>query len=383
MCSCVKYEKRQEITFSTWGSHSEIKVINQLIKTFEKQNNVKVNLIHIPQNYFQKLHLLFASNQAPDVIFLNNYYLKIYNDANKLLDLSPFFQEEIDRDVFFKNSTKSLSVDGDLYAVPRDISNVVVFYNKDLFDKYKIKYPDENWTYNDLFKIGKLFKQNNMYAIGIEDAPVFWEPILWANNGAIFNEKGELEINTVNSLSALAWFVELRTKHGFSPSVEELSNKTMAQLFLNQEIAMHVSGRWLVPRYRQEAKFDWDIVNLPHGIAGSVSGSDTSGWAISRQTQNLELSIKFVKYLSSYDVISEITKTGLITPARRDVAYSSVFLDKKLLPKNSIIFIKNNDNAKINIIPKNYNRKIEQLMKLLEPYFLGIKKITQYTKFEL
>ena len=61
--------------------------------------------------------------------------------------------------------------------------------------------------------------------------------------------------------------------------------------------------------------------------------------------------------MSSKEVINEITKTGLIIPARKDVAYSTTFLDE-LKPQHAKIFLKINNNAKIKNIPKNYYKKI-------------------------
>ena len=82
LCGCNK-DNRTEITFSSWGSVTEVGILNKIIKDFEEENpDIRINFIHIPQNYFQKIHLLFASSQAPDVIFLNNLYLPLY--ASKL-----------------------------------------------------------------------------------------------------------------------------------------------------------------------------------------------------------------------------------------------------------------------------------------------------------
>ena len=68
-------DKKTVLRFSSWGSQSETALLLPLIKEFERKNpDIKIEFLHIPQNYFQKLHLLFASNLAPDVVFLNNYY---------------------------------------------------------------------------------------------------------------------------------------------------------------------------------------------------------------------------------------------------------------------------------------------------------------------
>ena len=123
LCSCTK-NNVEEISFSSWGSITETQIINKIIDDYEKENpNVKINFIHIPQNYFQKIHLLFASSTAPDVIFINNLYLPLY--ANHLEDLSKI----IEQNDFYPQALKGLSFEGKLYAVPRDISNFVFYYN--------------------------------------------------------------------------------------------------------------------------------------------------------------------------------------------------------------------------------------------------------------
>lgn len=375
---CGVSHNKVKLTFSTWGSQSEIKLIQPVINDFEQKYKVKVELIHIPQNYFQKLHLLFASNQAPDVVFINNYYLPIYYNAGLLTDLTSYF----DKNEYFVNAIQAMSIKDKLFAVPRDISNVVVYYNKDIFRKENISFPTENWTYSDFLNICMKLTNKHHWAIGFEENPIFWEPILWSNGGSIFKSNGDFNLNYPQSNDGLKFYIDLRTKYNVAPSKEESSNQTMAQMFLNERIAMQISGRWLVPKYRQEASFDWDVVSLPIGKNGSISGADTSGWAISSISKNKELAIKFIQHLNSKHALESITKSGLITPAKKEIAYSNAFLDGQK-PKNAKIFLKINYNAKINTVPIDYNKKIQQLLKILEPYFVGKDEITQYTKFEL
>ena len=74
----------------------------------------------------QKIHLLFASNQAPDVIFINNLYLPVY--ASKLLDLSDWQN----LDDFYPESIKAMSYENKVLAIPRDVSTLVFYRNKAL-----------------------------------------------------------------------------------------------------------------------------------------------------------------------------------------------------------------------------------------------------------
>jgi multiple sugar transport system substrate-binding protein len=72
LCGCSD-KSREEITFATWGSVTEVGITKKIISEFERNNpDIDVKFMHIPQNYFQKIHLLFASSTAPDVIFINN-----------------------------------------------------------------------------------------------------------------------------------------------------------------------------------------------------------------------------------------------------------------------------------------------------------------------
>ena len=138
LCGCSVHQSATTIQFASWGSKSEIDILKPILNDFEKEYpNIKVDFMHIPQNYFQKLHLLFASNTAPDVIFVNNLYLPIYANAGLLEDLS---ECEFVGDNFYQKSLEALSYNKKLYAVPRDVSTLVIFYNKDLFDAKNLPY---------------------------------------------------------------------------------------------------------------------------------------------------------------------------------------------------------------------------------------------------
>ena len=136
-CGCArKADERTVLRFSAWGSQSEIAILRPLIADFERKNpEIRVEFMHIPQNYFQKLHLLFASRLEPDVVFLNNFYSQKYIKAGLLEDLTPYFSKEISNRVFFEKAIEASTYNGRLYVVPRDVSQMVVYYNKDIFRK--------------------------------------------------------------------------------------------------------------------------------------------------------------------------------------------------------------------------------------------------------
>lgn len=315
-------EDKTIIKFSTWGSQTEIEILKPLIKEFEEQNpDIKVELLHIPQNYFQKLHLLFASNSAPDVVFINNLYLPFFANAGVL---EPF---EDSFDDFEEKSLKALSVGDNLYAIPRDISVLVVFRNKDLFKKCRIKLNSENWTFDEFLKTSEQFKKCGVFGTGFEtNPPLFYLPYLMSEGGGILSDDTKTNIfNSKDSQKGLRFYADLRTKYHVAPTSSESANLTMAQMFLNQKIAMHLTGHWLVPKYMNEAKFDFDTTTFPKGSKGSIVSLDASGWAISKSSQHKEEAKNLIGFLSSKESIEKFTQSGLIVPARKDVIRGEFF----------------------------------------------------------
>ncbi len=327
---------------------------------FEKENpDIKVDFLHIPQNYFQKIHLLFASNTAPDVIFMNNHYLPIYANAGVLEDLSQY-EKDLNFDDFYAKSIQTLSWDNKIFALPRDISNLVIFYNKSMFDKKGLKYPQKGWTYNEFLDTAKkLSDVPKVFGVSFEEEPLFYMPYLMT-----FGVKGVPEFENEETQKALKKYADLRHYYKVAPLKENSASATMAQMFLQERLGMYISGRWMVPKFRQDAKFDWDVAEFP----GTVP-MDASGWAISKSSKHKAEAVRLIKYLASYESSLEFTKSGLIVPARIDVSNSKDFLNKDK-PQNSKVFLDVIETSVPTPVTINY-REILDTLKTKAEYILN------------
>lgn len=356
-------DTREVITFASWGSKSEIEIIKPILNDFEKENpDIKVDFMHIPQNYFQKIHLLFASNTAPDVLFINNLYLPLYANAGLL---EPMYAD----DNFYRKSLEALSWKNTLYAVPRDISMLVIYYNKDIFRAKKIQYPQDNWTFDEFIKTAQKLTGNGIFGISFEEDAMYYLPYLMSEGGGILSDDlSTIIINNPKSQKGLELYTSLRKKYHIAPFREESASATMAQMFLQQKLAMHLSGRWMVPKYRADADFNWDVVRFPKGDAGSVVPLDASGWAISKSSKHKDSAKRLVEFLSSKESSKKFTKNGLIVPARKDVAETTAFLDN-LKPHNSRLFINIIDDAKPTPVSVDYKEIQDNLKGKFEKQF--------------
>lgn len=356
-------DNREVVQFASWGSKSEVEIIKPILAEFETEYpNLRVDFMHIPQNYFQKIHLLFASNTAPDVIFINNHYLPIYANAGLL---EPLQADEN----FYKKSIEALSWRNTLYAVPRDVSNLVIFYNKDIFREKHVSFPTENWTVKDFVRTAQALTGNGVFGISFEEDTLFYLPYLMSFGGGVLSDDlSRLIIDDEKSQKALNFYANLRKKYHVAPLKEESASATMAQMFLQRKLAMHLSGRWLVPKYREEADFDWDIVEFPKADAGSVVPLDASGWAISKSSQHKEAARLLVNFLASKKSSERFTKSGLIVPARKDVAESGYFLDGKK-PQNARAFLHVIETSKPTPVSTDYKEILDNLKGRFEKLF--------------
>lgn len=297
LCGCGKKDERVEITFSSWGSVTEVGILNTIIQEFEKENpDIKINFIHIPQNYFQKIHLLFASSQAPDVIFLNNLYLPLY--VSKLEDLTNL----VDKSEYYPESLKALSNKGKLYAIPRDVSTLVFYRNKDLI----------NQTPKNLTELQEVLEKSPKYGVSYERDVYFMYPYVLTMNEDIYNPKKSLE-----------YYKNLEGKYAPTPS--DVGSSTLAQMFIDGKIGLYLSGRWMYPKISEKAKFNWDVITF-----SGIVPLDASGWGISRDSKHKIEAEKFVEYLSSKRSSEYFLSTGLVVPARIEVSKeidNKVFLD--------------------------------------------------------
>lgn len=113
------------------GSAQEIAIHQQKFDLYMKEHpNVTIKPVDIGSERFQKLMTLIGADNAPDIIYLNEW---TYVMANKgvLLGLNDLIeQEQFDTSVYPESLLTPLRYEGELYALPQEVSPFVIYYNK-------------------------------------------------------------------------------------------------------------------------------------------------------------------------------------------------------------------------------------------------------------
>lgn len=376
--------EKVHLRFSTWGSAQEIAVLNQLIAEFEQENPAwDVELIHIPENYFQKIHILIAGGMMPDVVFINSTHFPVYAAHHLFADLAPYLtrSKRLAPGDFYPQALATFQqAEGTIGAVPRDISNLVVYYNRDRFRQSGVPVPEAGWTWADFLEKAKALTRDTngdgrLDQFGISfyrTPPLYWMPFVWSAGGQLFDEtRRDFQLDSPQALSGLQFYADLPNRHHVAPRKTESGSASMSQWFLQQKLAMMVSGRWSVPVLREQADFDWDVAPMPVGPAGSRTGLDASGYAMAADTAHPNAAWAFIEFLSSPEAVSRFTASGLIIPARRDVANTNVFLQPEKRPQNGRVFLEVIETGVPTRSHPRWNELSEMLMLGLDPAWDG------------
>lgn len=350
------------LRFRYWGDFKEIAVIQKTIHAFESAHpGVTVHGERVTASgdeYVQKLLVEQAAGLTPDVIFCGDNYAG-FASRGMLLDLKPYVERDpsVKLADYYPQLVRAFSSGSKLYALPRDIAPIgLVYYNKSLFDKAGVPYPDGSWSWDyqprpalgnkDFLTVARKLTHSgastNDTIFGYSAGDNSWtmDNFIYSS-GASFvdniNSPTKLLYNDPRIVKAIQLTEDLAGKYNVSPSAIELASSGVGshELFAQGHIAMYVSGIWEVPRFRQEIQnFDWDIAAFPAGPSGQ-RGVQTgwSGYGIAASCQHKQAAWELVKYLAGPIGLSNLARSGLAQPAIAHLANSPLWLDNER-PKN-------------------------------------------------
>ncbi|MBU1078365.1 MAG: sugar ABC transporter substrate-binding protein [Spirochaetes bacterium] len=390
--SCIKKEVSdlKEIKIAYWGATEEIEAIKKIAKKIEDEvPGVKLVLEHIaiggdPTKFSQKILTEAAGGTPPDIAFCEvNLFVDFYSKG-LFIPLNDYKEKDKDFSIenYFPAIVDRFTVNNELYIIPRDVAPfAVVYYNKDLFDKEGLAYPDDNWDVNKLLEYAKKLtvrdaqgavKQYGFYTWS-------WPNFMYVFGGGYVDDvknPTKFTLNSPGSIAGLQFYLDMMYKHKVMPTPSALDTGYQ-ELFKTGKLAMYCSGIWETPQLRTGVTFDWDVVMFPKGPNGKRKlASGGSGYGILKWCKHKDLAWEVLKRLASADAQVDLAKIGLAQPADRKLAATDVWAKSKEKPLNKKML---NEAAELIIFdpftPKwNYiNRNI--IMMKMDLVFLNKKKL--------
>lgn len=100
----------------------------------------------------------FIAKQSPDVIMLNTLEYQQLSKENQLAELGQFIKRDnYDTTTMYPGLLDALKVNGKLYGLSPTFNTESIFYNVDLFKKYKVPLPKDGMTWEEILKLSAKF----------------------------------------------------------------------------------------------------------------------------------------------------------------------------------------------------------------------------------
>ncbi len=292
-----------EIDYFTFSAApDQMDTLEAMVAAFESQNpGITVNVQTAPfGDYFTELQTRIAGGDAPDVFELNYENFVTYASRGVLLDITDrLAADPALADAIFPRALDAFTMDGAQFGLPASFSNVVLFYNQDLFDAAGVAYPSADWTWADELEAAEALADADAGVWGM-NAPVTYNEFYKtaAQNGCeIVAANGAVTIDQPACVEALQFMVDPVANLGLQPSEVDLSGIGDTDLFMQGQIAMITTGIWMIPTF-SAAPFNWDIALEP-GNTTKAHHFFSNAVAISSDTDQPDASFLWQSFLSA------------------------------------------------------------------------------------
>lgn len=288
--------------------------------------------------YLDKLTTEFSAGNAPDVVWIPGASVADYATKGALLDLKPLADADADFKLedYYDAPMKELLVEGKLWGLPRDISTLVIYYNRDLFKSKGVDDPAELakqgvWDWDNFLRVAQELNDpdNKIYGFSMTNWWGPWGYFIYAAGGSMFSpDRKACGLDDPKSQAGLQFMADLFLTHKVAtqPGVEGGVGETE---FIAGQAGMLPNGRWMTPAMRENAKFDWAVVEMPKGSGGNATWLFWGPYVVSAKTKYPEQAWAVVKALTSPAVQARIAELGTNIPSRKDQAAVDAFLNSK------------------------------------------------------
>ncbi|MGX6591951.1 ABC transporter substrate-binding protein [Cetobacterium ceti] len=370
-CGSEKQENgKKTLKLALWDANQK-PVIEEILKKYEEKNpNVKIIVEITPfSQYWTKLETAATGGQLQDIFWINAPHFKKYVQGNMLLPLDDLVEsKKIESSKFPQGMIKMYTYNKKLYAAPKDIDTTALWYNKDIFNKYNIDLPNENWTWENMIDAAKEIKvKSGLYglAFSFEGQEDYYE-IVSQFGGRILSEDKKTSGYGMEETKNAIGEIQNLIKEGVIPTLEEVADTKSSDLFQSEKVAMTYSGSWMITPYMKNEIINKkiDIAKLPikKKDAAIIHGL---GYGIYSKTKYPEIAKEVVTFLSSKTAHDIQGKSGIVIPARIDSqklwenSYENLNLKgySKMLP-NGIEYPASLNTAKWEEIQREYLNKV-------------------------
>lgn len=306
------------LTWSMWiGSTADQQAWEKVAADVTTDHpDIKVTLQGSPfTDYWTKISTQLNSPSAPCIVSMQSLRINQYTESLVPLD-DLITKNNVDTKEFDQGALNNLKVGGQQYALPYDTGPMVLYYNKDLFDKAGVPAPKNGWTAADFEAAGEKLKAAGikLYANNPTDLSV--QSMTYSFNGSkAVTDDGKVVANDPAFIDGVSWLGSLATK-GYSTTADGADPSAADNAFIAGQAATDSNGPWTLLDFNSKVKFTLGVVQLPAGTGGGKTLSAGSGFGISKQCKEPDKAFAAITSMTSEKTLTSLAEQGRAFPGR-------------------------------------------------------------------
>ena len=317
-----------KLTVAIWDNGQQ-PGLQKILDEFTASTGIQTQLQVIEWNsYWTLLEAGASGGDMPDVFWMHSNEAVRYMSNGILLDITDKVNasETLELDKFPEDLKNMYTYDGKIYALPKDMDTVAIWYNKDMFDEAGIPYPDGSWTWDEFYDIAKQLTKEDGSQFGFCANPSneqdTWMNTVYTLGGCVLNAEGKSGFDDPKTVAAME-FVDKLVKETMPPA-STMSETGTDVLFGSGKVAMISQGSWMVAAFKDNEYIAQhaDVARLPKDpeTGRSISLYNGLGWSASAGTKNPEGAYKLIEWFASKDMQQKQAELGVTMSAYAGVS---------------------------------------------------------------
>ena len=331
--SIFTFNTKPVVKISMWTHHRHMadglqKLVDRFNDSMGKEKGIEVSLRIIGDDSWNVFHEAQNRGEGPDLYssgFITGYANPFTAGAVTWYDDLPGFEEWKRQWPDWYWIEGLTTYQGHVYALPIQVFNSRLIYNRDLFRAIGRDPDQPPRSYQELRQIAKeitAYGAGKIYGFaycGADMWPLEWMPSQWAEaNGdpAFWDwKKGRWAMQGYYRVFDL--LLKLDADGSLFPGTAVLTNDALRAQFAQGRIGMFMGEAWDVGvlNYQFPAKFDWGVAPIPtydgefHGKSRAMVLAGF--WNLNKQSRHQLEAWEVIKWFSQYEVRGFMYEEGI------------------------------------------------------------------------
>ncbi len=299
---------------------------------FETLTGIKVNAEATPEQQQRQKTTIELSSGKPsfDVVHLSYHVQKRqFERGDWLADISGFFKDPALTDPSFSAADFgqagwmfATDAKGRLLSLPFSVDYFILYWNKDLFEKKGLRYPQ---SFDEIVNCAEALtdKSSGTYgfvARGLKNANVpVWTALMLGCGTPSVSPDGKILADSDEAILAAKYYQRLMSKSA-PPGVSGFNWAEAQSAFLQGKIGMWIDGLGFAPpiedptRSRVVGRTGYGV--MPKGPKEQAAATTGDGIGVTRQSTKKEASYLFCEWVVSKKMGAGLLQTGSGVPFR-------------------------------------------------------------------